>query len=467
MVKHTISLESREVCVELYLFTYVGVFRWQSNHKAQSFVSQVKGKYLVIKFVFDIYNDGGGLVCNSLDKYLPTHAWSKIYEKLNKSIEQYVEKDMQRPSKKMIKIHSFQLQLSCSWADFNEMYRSLLGDDTSGGTVDQSADRIFYPYILTVKVHQLSRIDEFDKNRSKAELLAKDRAESKEIDDAPQSTTATSSGIQVGKCEPSSPTSRKRHHEEYVPSATTVSPKHSKLTYTPSKSVEAKADEYTPCEFVSADATTAEAIGYRYYPSPINNNNRNEYPLNTSKPYSRGQIKSPRPNRTRSKLSMIDAIEASEPSAVDKSSTKANLSPDLFGESPNTADEVNSPTEASVELPISPRKRSKRRAKVITQRTIDSFTIPKTASSSSSSTSLSSSSKTSTSSAKVSSTARCSPLHKRSKSTVDRKTNKNDDDASKREEEELQTIHEKIRRKIESNTLTDHRGNQIGLTRLM
>lgn len=406
----------------------------------------MKGKHLLIKFIFDSHNDGGdddGFVCNSLDKYLSLDVWMRLYEKLGKSIERYVKHETKMPTKETISMHRAQMELHISWKKIDTMH---------SGLCELSSDDI-YPYFMVVDVRAVSRVSDFLKKRSKSKALVNERVDSIENDISPQTTTSNRSDINaVNGAKIDATTSKQSHEEEYVPEASTASPKPTNLRYTPSKNIETtemEIDEYTPTKMiaVNSNASVTErdrcGNGEYYYPSTINNNNYND--CTDTKPYSsRGQIKSPRPNKIRatmSKTATSESIAHKQQQSTDVvPSDKVNLNQMLFGDSSGSDVDTIDPTPPIV----SSHSHHERKAKLVAQKSIGSMTQ----------------SKPSTSNAKVSCSAGSSHSNKK-------KTEKNESPKRSVDEKEREEINKIIRQKIEKNTLTDLSGNQLGLMRIM
>lgn len=415
----------------------------------------MKGKYLLIKFLFDSHNDAldDGRVGFSVDKYMSLDVWTRLYEKLGKTIERYVKSETKLPTKETIVMTRAQLDLHVSWRQTDAVHSSLC---------DTTADNI-YPYFMVVDVRAVSRVNDFLKKRTKSKSRDNGHADTVEQENSPPSTTPACSAINVGNSETN--VAIKRPHEEYVPEQRTTSPIPSTLSYTPSKNIETKPDEYTPTKMIVVDATVDERnafgadVDHHYSPSPINNNNYNEY--TDSKPYSRGQIKSPRPNKLRASTTLKANAHKRLKSAESTSSDKNNLSQDLFGDS----SESDADTKARTAAVMSSRVNPKRKAKLAAQRCTS---VLPGSSTSSVSTTLAS---TSSSIAKASSST--IPIHpakrlKTKEKTVDKRV-KDASEKSKgtKDEREREEINEIIRQKIATNTLTDLNGKDVGLTRLM
>lgn len=405
---------------------------------------------MLIKFLFDSHNDAldHGLVSYSVDKYMSLDVWTRLYEKLGKTIERYVKSETKLPTKETIVMTRAQLDLHVSWRQTDAVHSSLC---------DTTADNI-YPYFMVVDVRAVSKVNEFLKKRTKSRSRDNGHADTAEQEDLSPSTTPVCSAINVGTSEMTN-VAIKRHHEEYVPEPRTSSPKPSALSYTPSKNIETKPDEYTPTKMIVVDASVDERNPFHYSPSPINNNNYNEY--TDSKPYSRGQIKSPRPNKLRASSNLKATAHKRLKSAESTSSDKNNLSQDLFGDS----SESDADTKARTAPVISSRVNPERKAKSAAQRCPS---VLPGSSTSSVSTSLAS---TSSSIAKASSSTIPSHLAKRLKTkekTVDKRVEDADEKPKgTKDEREREEINEIIRQKIATKTLTDLNGKDFGLTRLM
>lgn len=409
-------------------------------------MKKVKGKHLLIKFIFDSHNDGGddGFVCNTLDKYLSLDVWMRLYEKLGKTIERYVKHETKVPSKETISMHRAQMELHISWKKIDAMH---------SGLCELPSDNI-YPYFMVVDVRAVSRVSEFLKKCSKSKALVNGQVDSMENDKSLHSTTSNRSGINdvVNGVKINATTSKQPHEEEYVPEASTPLPKQTNLSYTPSKNVEAsemEIDEYTPTKMIvvnaNASVTERDGIGNGeyYYPSTINNNNYNDH--TDTKPYSsRGQIKSPRPNKIRATMTKTATSESTAHKRQQTTdavpSDKAHLNQQLFGDSSGSDVDTIDKTPPTV----SSRSHHERKAKLFAQKSIGSM----------------GQSKQSTSSAKVSTSADSSHTNKMKKEKIESPKRSVDE----KEREEINKI---IRQKIEKNTLTDLSGNQLGLTRIM
>lgn len=424
---------------------------------------QVKGKLLLIKFTFNSFHETSNhrLICNSLDKYMSVDVWTKLYEKLGKPIEQYVKNEKKRPKDEIIEMHRAQLDLHLSWKKIDAVHSTLCGEPM---------DKL-YLYSLVVDVCTVSRVNDFMKKFSKSKSLVNGTngdSQSVENDISPQSTTTAGSGGNAGNDETIKVSRSKRRYEEYVPEATTVPPKHSHLSYTPRKIADSGADEYTPTKMVVVDASAIKTEllddDHHYYPSPIGNNN-NQYDYSDSQPYSRGPIKSPRPNKIRATTSKMDLPESSthQRSSADeaKSSNNANSSQDLFVDSQESEDEAKQPLPSAMST-----RSSRSKTKPAIQRTLSSYVIPKTSSSTSSSTF---GAKASTSNAKVSSSDTSIHQAKKSKKkpTFVEKPTEIAGPVLSKADKELLMVNELILKKIKDNTLIDSSGKQIGLTRIM
>lgn len=396
---------------------------------------QVKGKQLLIKFVFESHTDAldHGHVCYSVDKYMSLDIWTRLYEKLSKPMERYVRNPMKMPAKETIQMHRAQLDLVVSWKKVDEMH---------SGVCDTVTHEM-YPYFMVVEVHTVTRVNDFVRKLSKFKAESNGRNDSMENESAPEATRVQQNVPIAGDSGARNACMSKRTHEEYVPEKWTAVPDLFNLSYTPSKNGGTSVDEYTPTKMVKVEGGT-EARGtigddHHYFPSPINNNNYKEH--STSKPYSRGQIKSPRPNKVRATTSRAAATETVgiKRSAETMLLDKGNLSTDLFGDSSGSDAEVK-----ALVARVTTRAPPERKAKLVAQKSIG----PSKASTSSATSGKASSSATSS-----------HPIKKvvKKEKSVEKPTN----------EQEYEMINEIIRQKIESNTLTDACGNQVGLTRLM
>lgn len=383
---------------------------------------------MLIKFLFNSNIDAldDGRIYYSLDKYMSLDIWSRLYEKITKSIDRYVSNEKNKPASETIGMHRAQLDLHISWRKMNAEHSVV---------VDTMPDTI-YTYFMVVDVRAVSKINEFIKKSSKSVSASNGRVDSFEDENSTQSTsTSTSNGKAIKNGEA---TTSKRSHEEYVPAATKASPKSSKLKYTPSKSTEMDADEYTPIKLfpVQANHHETDKTGtdmQHYFPSPLNNNNQSKF--------SRSQNKSPRPNKIRAPIKMVDWLTRSEQkplhSADAMPSEKLNMDQDLFGDSPESnAQDVDK--KAKPTTVVSTRSNHERKAKMVTQKSFP----PKSTSSNASSTSHAS--------------KRFKTQEKSIKTKIDDK-----------EKKEMNIVHNKIRQKIRDNTLTNLEGEAIDLQRLM
>lgn len=447
----------------------------QTNLEENVISTQVKGKHLLIKFLFDSHNDASnhGLVCNSVDKYMSLDVWMKLYEKLGKPIDRYVKNETKQPTEETISMQRAQLDLHISWKKVDALHSAMC---------DLTPDAV-YKYLLLVDVCTYSRVEDFVKKGAKTKSLVNGHAVSLENENLPQSTTVNGSGINDGNGKPNIADTNKRRHEEYVPEASTASPKHSNLRYTPSKNFETDADEYTPTKVIVVDAGTAKCDniedGHHYFPSPINNNNH--YEFTDSKPYSRGQIKSPRPNKIRmsaSKTTMVEPFGHERMPSVDgKATSKANLSQDLFGDSSGSDAEAKEPPAPVIPL----RSKPERKAKLVAQKSISSIGAlkpSKLSSLASNSAKSSSSGRKALPTPSSSNFAKIFKLQGESveclvKSPDEKRNDKKGAEKSvekpkiSNEERETEMINKLILEKIANNTLTDSSGKQIGLTCLM
>lgn len=429
----------------------------------------MKGKNLLIKFVFES-SDGLGdkLVCHSLDKYMSVDAWTQLYEKLGKSIDRYVKNDTKTPASDKITMFRAQLELRVSWLKVDEFHAHFC-DSLAG-------DR--YSHFMVVSVNSFSRVNEFRRKHKTQNSQTNGNGESIDSDISPQSTTSTRSGTNVGNGVTYNATAKKRPHEEYVPEATTTSPKTSKLRYTPSKMVDADADEYEPTRMAITGVAAGEHDQYGddrafvdenaapdYHPAPLNNNDYGSS-------YSRGLIRSPRPNKVQATTSKITSNEL--PASKRLHLDKANSSSDLFG-SESDGELVAKPDSEAVAPPRveSSARYLERKAKLVTQRSQSTFDQTKPSTSSTSNKGAKASS-ASSSHLEKNGKKRSKTTH-RSKEGRARELNDqqakleklNESNDQIRAERDRQEVNEIIRQKIEANTLKDASGNPIGLTRVM
>lgn len=138
---------------------------------------QIKGKKFLMKFKFDSFTDGMDLrsTCRSLDKYLSPDAWTNLYKKLGKSIDRYVGNETEMPSKELIAMRRFQLELDVSWQKCDSIHLDMFGIH---------ADKA-YAYMMVVRVRAVTKTIEHGDSRS---VNAKHNVPTKSNDSTPNET---------------------------------------------------------------------------------------------------------------------------------------------------------------------------------------------------------------------------------------------------------------------------------------